>query len=306
MQAAPDVFAERRLFQRHSLRHAVYGKIRDHRILCKPTVKMYAVGFFIQTHVLSPGPAEFAAAAVFVRLYRNRITRPDMTHSRAHPLNNAGKLVSQNHWRICRLIPAQNMDIRCADRRGIHCDHNLENTDAKGRIAAAAAKLIHAGASIILDGGSTVGAMGQYLQKIESLTVITPSLYCAEKLRSPNLSVLIPGGVLLQQDFMLFGPDCEAYFKNIIADFVFVGASGIRSGRGITIVSPLQYSIKKVMLASARKTVVLVDHTKFSKDGLNLVADFKDIDILITDLPIEDPATLHYLEKVGTEVIYTG
>ena len=181
-----------------------------------------------------------------------------------------------------------------------------ENADAKERIAAAAAALVRSGDSIILDGGSTVGAMGKYLQQQANLTVITPSLYCVQNLRSPNLSVLIPGGVLLQQDSMLIGADCEAYFKNVVADIVFVGASGIRSGRGITIVSPFQYSIKKVMISSAKKVVALVDHTKFQKDGLNLVADFCDIDVLITDLPIEDTHTLQYLEEVGTKVIYTG
>ena len=180
-----------------------------------------------------------------------------------------------------------------------------ENVDAKERIATAAAALVSSGDSIILDGGSTVGAMGKYLQQ-DNLTVITPSLYCVQNLRGPNLSVLIPGGVLLQQDSMLIGADCEAYFKNVVADIVFVGASGIRSGRGITIVSPFQYSIKKVMISSAKKVVALVDHTKFQKDGLNLVADFCDIDVLITDLPIEDTRTLQYLEKVDTKVIYTG
>ena len=180
-----------------------------------------------------------------------------------------------------------------------------ENIDAKERIAAAAAALVRSGDSIILDGGSTVGAIGKYLQQ-DNLTVITPSLYCVQNLRSPNLSVLIPGGVLLQQDSMLVGAACEAYFKNVVADIVFVGASGIRSGLGITIVSPFQYSIKKVMISSAKKVVALVDHTKFQKDGLNLVADFCDIDVLITDLPIEDTHTLQYLEEVGTRVIYTG
>ena len=60
------------------------------------------------------------------------------------------------------------------------------------------------------------------------------------------------------------------------------------------------------MLSSAKKVVAMVDHTKFQKDGLNLVADFSEIDELITDLPIEDTRTLEYLKEVGTKVIYTG
>ena len=179
----------------------------------------------------------------------------------------------------------------------------MVNIPEKERIAKAAASLVKPGNSIILDGGSTVSMMASHLTTKEHLTVITPSLFTAQGLTSPNMQVLIPGGILLQSDFIIVGAECERFFQNMVADYAFVGATGIRPGRGISIVSPYQNSIKQTMMRSARKVVALVDHTKFERDALHLAADFKDIDIFITDRPISDKRTLDYMNEVGTEII---
>lgn len=178
------------------------------------------------------------------------------------------------------------------------------NSEGKSKIADAASKLIHNGNSIILDAGSTVGAFARRLVNFEDITVITPSLYSALELSGAALTILMPGGILLPEELMLIGPECEAYFKNVKADFAFIGTTGVRPGKGLTIVSPFQYSIKRTMLASAQKTVALVDYTKFSKNGLNLVAYFSEIDYLITDREITDGATADCLAECGVEIIY--
>ena len=178
------------------------------------------------------------------------------------------------------------------------------NIPEKESIARAAASLVRSGDSIILDGGSTVSMMAPFLTTQENLTVITPSLFTAQGLTSPNLSVLIPGGILLQRDFILIGGECERFFESLVADFAFVGATGVRPGKGISISSPYQNTVKKAMMNSARKVVALVDHTKFERDALHLVADFRDIDIFITDRPITDRRTLEYMTEAGTEIIY--
>ena len=179
----------------------------------------------------------------------------------------------------------------------------MVNIPEKERIAKAAASLVKPGNSIILDGGSTVSMMASHLTTQENLTVITPSLFTAHELTSPNMLVLIPGGILLQRDFIVVGAECERFFQNMAADYAFVGATGIRPGQGISIVSPYQNSVKQTMMNSARKVVALVDHTKFERDALHLAADFRDIDIFITDRPITDRRTLEYMNEVGTEII---
>ena len=178
------------------------------------------------------------------------------------------------------------------------------NIPEKERIAAAAASLVRSGDSIILDGGSTVSMMAPHLTTQENLTVITPSLFTAQGLTSPNQSVLIPGGILLRRDLILIGSECERFFQNVLAEFAFVGASGIRPGKGITIVSPYQTTVKKAMMNSARKVVALADHTKFERDTLYLAADFSEIDIFITDRPISDKRTLESIAEAGTEIMY--
>ena len=178
------------------------------------------------------------------------------------------------------------------------------NPDGKQRIAKAAAKLIHPGNSIILDAGSTVGLLARYVNEMDTITVLTPSLFCATEISNSRITVMMPGGVILARDMVLIGPECENYFKKIEVDITFLSTTGVRSGQGFTMVSPFQYSIKQAMMKAASKKVLLVDHTKFDKSGLNLFASFSDVDCVITDGPISDEDSLFAMEACGVEIIY--
>jgi DeoR family fructose operon transcriptional repressor len=53
--------------------------------------------------------------------------------------------------------------------------------------------------------------------------------------------------------------------------------------RGLTTPDPAEAAVKRAMIASARRAVVLADHTKIGNDYFARFGDLADIDTYITD-----------------------
>ncbi len=177
------------------------------------------------------------------------------------------------------------------------------NIDGKMRIAEKAASMIETGSTVILDAGTTTGSLTSFLEDKKNLTIITPSLYIAYTLTNTDLTVMMPGGLMINEQMVLIGPECERYFKNVEVDMSFMAATGISERQGFTIMSPLQYNIKRAMLHSGRKKVALVDHMKFERPGFYLFANFEEIDCIITDEEIYNKTILQRLDESGVDII---
>lgn len=60
--------------------------------------------------------------------------------------------------------------------------------------------------------------------------------------------------------------------------------------------------MKRAMIAAARRTVVLADHTKIGNDYLARFGELDDIDLLITDAGL-DPDLATEMEAAGLRVV---
>jgi DeoR family fructose operon transcriptional repressor len=70
-------------------------------------------------------------------------------------------------------------------------------------------------------------------------------------------------------------------------DVAFLGTNGVSVERGLTTPDTTEAAVKRAMVRSARRTVLLADHTKVGNDHLARFADLDDIDVLVTDSGIE-------------------
>jgi DeoR family fructose operon transcriptional repressor len=66
-------------------------------------------------------------------------------------------------------------------------------------------------------------------------------------------------------------------------DVAFLGTNGISAERGLTTPDVAEAAVKRAMLQSARRAVVLADHTKVGNDCFARFADLEDVDTLVTD-----------------------
>lgn len=189
-------------------------------------------------------------------------------------------LVTRFHGGAARpgsnLAESENQEVVLEDRYQLA-------SDPKKRIAQAAAAMIDAGMTVILDSGSTTMLIAEALAKKANITVITNSLPAAFALsENKDITLVVCGGTVRHKTHSMHGTIAERSLAGISADLMFVGADGIDATNGITTFNE-GYSISSVMAAAAHKVVAVLDASKFNRRGFNQVLPMEKINCVITD-----------------------
>ncbi|MBA7556430.1 Deoxyribose operon repressor [subsurface metagenome] len=77
-------------------------------------------------------------------------------------------------------------------------------------------------------------------------------------------------------------------FNNIRAQKAFISSFGIHIKAGLTSGSFFASSIRKKIISSSEKTILLAESSKFGKIEWAHFADVKEVDIIITDTGISN------------------
>ncbi len=173
----------------------------------------------------------------------------------------------------------------------------------KERIAKRALQELPDDGAIILDAGTTTMRLAEALPGDRELTVVTNALPIAQLLVSrPNLTVHLAGGRIRGRTMAAVDDWAVTALRGIFADVAFVGANGISVERGLTTPDRAEAAVKAAMIAAARRTVVLADHTKVGTDHFARFGDLDEVDLLISDTGL-DPELARELEAAGPEVV---
>lgn len=161
-------------------------------------------------------------------------------------------------------------------------------TAEKERIAKAALAELPAEGSILLDAGTTTARLAEVLPLDRELVVLTNGLPIAMSLSSrPNLTVLLVGGRVRGRTLAAVDAWALAALADSYVDVAFLGTNGVSVERGLTTPDTTEAAVKRAMVAAARRTVLLADHTKVGNDHLARFASLEDVDVIITDAGIE-------------------
>lgn len=177
------------------------------------------------------------------------------------------------------------------------------HSEEKKKIARIVASLIELDDTVILDSGSTTSEIAKAIRQFADLTVVTNSVAVANVLADSNVNVLMSGGILKKPVLSLVGPDTEAYFDRIEVSKLFLSANGVRSTIGLTTTSPFELNVKRNMIKAAKKVYAVLDSSKFQISSIDLFCNFSEIDVIITDKPIENPELLKTFEQLGIEIL---
>jgi DeoR/GlpR family transcriptional regulator of sugar metabolism len=154
----------------------------------------------------------------------------------------------------------------------------------KAAIAAAAEAHTAGCRLVLLDAGTTVGALASRLAARGGLTVATPGLTSIDILAGvPGIELIVLGGTVHQLSLGMVGPLAEAAVSRLTADAVFLGADGVVAGRGICEARQEQVSLKQVMINRSRDVYVLADCGKLGRAESHWWADFDRPWTLVTD-----------------------
>ena len=176
-------------------------------------------------------------------------------------------------------------------------------TAEKQRIAKAALAELPADGAILLDAGSTTARLAELLPVDRELTVVTNALPIAATLAArPNLTVHLLGGRVRGRTMATVDAWGARLLADTYVDVAFMGTNGISRERGLTTPDVAEAEIKRAMIAAARRTVVLADHTKVGVDHFARFGAIDDVDVLVTDSGI-DPGIALDLDSAGVRVV---
>ncbi|WP_430536678.1 DeoR/GlpR family DNA-binding transcription regulator [Listeria rocourtiae] len=169
--------------------------------------------------------------------------------------------------------------------------------EEKQRIASYAASLIEDGDTIILDSGTTTGHIARAIQNHTKLTVITNDINVATILRNSSIKVIVTGGVLYPETYMLNGMITEETLRNLHVHKAFVTTPAIDLEKGLMHYDEYLVPAKVQMLHSATEVFLVTDHTKFGRISLYKYADLTDITSIITGKELDPTLRERFSEK---------
>jgi DeoR family transcriptional regulator of aga operon len=115
------------------------------------------------------------------------------------------------------------------------------------------------------------------------IVAITNNIKIAEILAdAPNVRLIMPGGTKRPGTYMFTGDPGDIFFRQLHADIAFIGAQNASSGI-LTDSRVESASHKRLLMGSARVSILLIDSYKFGGPGFCEVADLKKFSEVITD-----------------------
>lgn len=173
----------------------------------------------------------------------------------------------------------------------------------KARIAEAAlAHLPDDEGTVLLDAGTTTGALVERFPADRRLTVVTNAVPHALRLAAlPAVTVIVVGGRLRARTLANVDDFAVETVRNLRVDAAFVATNGI-SERGCSTPDPAEAAVKRALVAAADRVVLLADHTKFGEEHFVRFAELADLDVVITDSGVDDQDLLA-LKAADLEVV---
>lgn len=136
----------------------------------------------------------------------------------------------------------------------------------KAAIARQAERFVRPGQVLLLDSGTTVGALAARLAGWTGITVVTSGLTSLNALaESEGVELIVLGGAVRHVSLGLIGPIAESALRGITADAVFLGADGVVAGRGVCETTAEQAALKRLMVEQATDVYVLADASKLGR-----------------------------------------
>ena len=167
----------------------------------------------------------------------------------------------------------------------------------KKTIASKAIDLISNGMFILTSGGTTIIEMARMLPPQLKATFISGSIPAIlEYMHHPNIEVIMIGDRISKNSKITVGAQAIARIKEVKADICFLGTNAIDIENGVTDNDWEVVELKKSMISSSKKVVCLGISEKVNSVQPLRVCGLNDIDMLITELPANDPLLKPYLD----------
>ena len=169
----------------------------------------------------------------------------------------------------------------------------------KKAIAKKALRFIQNGMVVLTGGGTVMLELARIIPKDLDATFFTVSpLVALEIAQCSPVKAILVGGQLTHDSYICTGASVVNQLAEIKADLCFLGTNGLSVKEGITEHDWDVALVKKAMIQSALKTVILSISEKLNSVQHMKVCTLKAVDYLVTELNPQD----HQLRKYSKVV----
>jgi DeoR/GlpR family transcriptional regulator of sugar metabolism len=156
---------------------------------------------------------------------------------------------------------------------------------------------------VLLDSGTTTGALARELHSVRDLTVVTTGLTVLQELvNAKGVHVECLGGTLRHVSQGFVGPVAEAALSRMTFDRVFLGADGVTAEHGICEADLQQTRLKELMAERAEHVYLMVHAAKLGRRPFHAWARLPHPWTLVTDADADPAAIAPFLSR-GVDVV---
>lgn len=183
------------------------------------------------------------------------------------------------------------VQLAAVSSEGPHDRRMQEHLSEKTRIAAAAAPFVRDGDTLFIDAGTTACYVARALAGARrELKVITNSLVVAQTLGGRDGNSLFLAGGELDYAYKAFSDHvAQAYVAQFTPHLAILTVGGIHAAHGLTDRHAREAAMSRIIYERADRVLLAADHTKFGRLGLIQTASPEEVDILVTDKPLDAP-----------------
>jgi DeoR/GlpR family transcriptional regulator of sugar metabolism len=220
--------------------------------------------------------------------------------SRATARRDLNVLASTNRVRLVRggaaaVSDGTTYDPPYAVKKNLH-------QEEKARIAEAAVRLVHEGETVLLESGTTALRIAERLRSMRNISVATNDIQIAATLADcDGIDVTVIGGSLRKGYFATLGHFARMTLERISADIAFLGVDAVDEKRGFMVSNTEEVSVKQLVLASAKRRIVICDHSKFESTSFMQLCALPEVDLVLTGRELDAAVRLRY-EEAGARI----
>lgn len=205
------------------------------------------------------------------------VSEPTMRRDLA-ALNTSGKIIRTYGGASYRSEPGENLPQDYRER---------EHSNAKDIIGKKCLDLISDGDVIMVDGSSTALALMRAIgDKKSSIAVITNSAKAPLILAETKVKTFVSGGELAPNTYAYVGSYAEDFLRSFNADVCFFSVRTLTSDGKLTDNALAENSIRKVMMAKSKRSVLMLDSQKIGEPCINTLCTLNEISYIVSESDI--------------------
>lgn len=162
-------------------------------------------------------------------------------------------------------------------------DKSTSHKKEKEALADACETLVSEGDAVFLDAGTTTYEIAKRIQYIPDIMVVTNDLEIARLLKNSEADVILCGGAVQKSTGSMLGYYATEMLKNFHFDVGFFGAASINEELEVMTPTIDKAFLKRQAAMQCRKAYLVVDGSKFQRQGMARINHLGDYTAVITD-----------------------